>query len=87
MPGNLKTRMAGNLKTRMAGTYHSFKHAKYARRYLAEFCYRLNRRFNLPAMLSRLLRALVSTQPWPLKGLRAPEACSSSGQIRYNLHE
>ena len=30
--------LLGNLKTSMAGTYHSFDHAKYAQRYLAEFC-------------------------------------------------
>jgi hypothetical protein len=68
--------MLGNLKTSMAGTYHSFKHAKYATRYLAEFCYRFNRRFDLPAMLPRLLRALVSNRPLPLKHLRASEVCT-----------
>ena len=60
----------GNLKTGMAGTYHSFDHAKYAERYLAEFCHRFNGRFDLPAMLPGLLRAMVSTKPLPLKVLR-----------------
>lgn len=32
----------GNLKTAIAGTYHGFKFAKYASRYLAEFQYRFN---------------------------------------------
>ena len=36
-----------NLKTAMAGTYHAFKFAKYAHRYLAEVQYRFNRRFDL----------------------------------------
>ena len=58
------------------GTYHSFDHAKYGARYLAEFCYRFNRRFDLPAMLHRLLRALATTGPLPLKILRMSEASS-----------
>ena len=66
--------MLGNLKTSIAGTYHSFDHRKYAARYLAEFCYRFNRRFHLPSMLPRLLRALATTGPLPLKVLRVSEA-------------
>ena len=45
--------LLGNLKTSLAGTYHAFKHSKYASRYLAEFAYRFNRRFDMPAMLPR----------------------------------
>ena len=41
--------------------------------YLAEFCYRFKRRFDLAAMLPRLLRALVTTRPLPLKELRLSE--------------
>ena len=67
--------MLGNLKTTIAGTYHSFDHTKYAARYLAEFCYRFNRRFHLPSMLPRLLRALATTRPLPLKVLRVSETC------------
>ena len=62
--------LLGNLKTSMAGTYHSFDHAKYASRYWAEFCSRFNRRYDLPAMLPRLLQALATTRPLPLKELR-----------------
>ena len=68
--------MLGNLKTGMAGTYHSFDHARYAQRYLAEFCWRLNRRFDLPAMLPKLLKALVTTGPQPLTLLRVSEVSS-----------
>jgi transposase-like protein len=68
--------LLGNLKTSMAGTYHTFDHARYAARYLGEFAYRFNRRFDLPAMLPRLLRAVASTKPLPLKLLRLSEACS-----------
>jgi hypothetical protein len=67
--------MLGNLKRSMAGTYHAFDHAKYARRYLAEFAYRFNRRFDLAGMPDRLLRALVSTKPIPLRVLRGTEIC------------
>lgn len=68
--------MLSNLKTLLAGTYHSFDHAKYGARYLAEFAYRFNRRFDLPAMLPRLLRAAVTTHPLPLRVLSLSEAGS-----------
>lgn len=68
--------MLGNLKAALAGTYHSFDHAKYAERYLAEFAYRFNRRYDLAAMLPRLLRAAVTTKPQPLKLLQWSEACT-----------
>ena len=52
-----------NLKTAMAGTYHAVKFAKYAHRYLAEVQYRFNRRFDLRAILQRLVRVAVLTEP------------------------
>jgi hypothetical protein len=66
----------GNLKTALTGTYHSFDHAKYGARYLAEFAYRFNRRYDMAAMLPRLLRAAAVTKPLPLKHLRWSEACT-----------
>lgn len=68
--------MLSNLKTSLAGTYHSFDDAKYGACYLAEFAYRLNRRFDLAAMVPRLLRAAVQTKPLPLRILRLSEAGS-----------
>jgi transposase-like protein len=68
--------MLGNLKTALNGTYHSFDHFKYASRYLAEFSYRFNRRFNLAAMIPRLLRAAALTKPLPWKVLRWSEAAT-----------
>ncbi len=53
----------GNLKTALAGTYHAFRYRKYARRYLAEYQYRFNRRFDLKAIVPRLLRAAATTAP------------------------
>ena len=62
--------LLGNLKTAFAGTYHSFDFTKYAHRYLGEMQYRFNRRFDLKAMLPRLLRAAVTTKPHPSHVLR-----------------
>jgi ribosomal protein L37AE/L43A len=66
--------MLGNLKTAIAGTYHSFDFAKYAHRYLAEAQYRLNHRFNMRAILARLLDALLAAPPCPERRIRAAEA-------------
>jgi ribosomal protein L37AE/L43A len=58
----------GNLKTAITGTYHAFKFEKYIRRYLAEYQYRFNRRFDLASMLPRLLfvsaRTGKRTEAW-----------------------
>jgi ISXO2-like transposase domain/Transposase zinc-ribbon domain len=53
----------GNLKTAMTGTYHAIKFKKYAHRYLAEVQYRFNRRFDLAAILRRLVFAAAATKP------------------------
>jgi ribosomal protein L37AE/L43A len=65
----------GNLKTALTGTYHAFDFVKYAHRYLAEAQYRFNRRFNLAAILARLLRAASVTQPRPASVIRMAEEC------------
>lgn len=66
--------MLGNLKMSINGTYHSISHHKYAHRYLAEFAYRFNRRYDLTTILPRLLFALVNFKPTPLTKLRLSEA-------------
>lgn len=63
--------LLGNLKTALSGTYHAFDFSKYAHRYLAEFQYRFNRRFDLSAILARLLRASAVTSPHPERVIRA----------------
>lgn len=68
--------LLGNLKTGINGTYHAFKFAKYAPRYLADFQYRFNRRYNLRSILPRLLRAAATTQPWTERQLKAAELCT-----------
>lgn len=65
--------LLGNLKTALAGTCHAFKFAKYADRYLSEFQYRFNRRFNLSVIFRRLLRASAVTGPRPMPFLRKAE--------------
>lgn len=62
--------MLGNLKTSLSGCYHAFDFHKYAARYLAAFCYRFNRRFDLHSLHKRLLVAAVSTTPHPLRTIR-----------------
>jgi ribosomal protein L37AE/L43A len=56
----------GNVKNALHGTYHALR-AKYLQRYLSEFCYRFNRRFELAAMVPRLLYAAVRTPPLPYR--------------------
>lgn len=52
----------GNLKTAIAGTLKSIA-KRYAFRYLAEFQYRFNRRFDLAHMLDRLASVAIRSAP------------------------
>lgn len=79
--------LLGNLKTAMSGKYHAFDHAKYVHRYLAEFSYRFNRRFDLAGMMPRLLRAAVATHPITLDKLRLSEGSNLSGTIMIPAHK
>jgi hypothetical protein len=63
----------GNLKTAISGTYHAFDFNKYGFLYLAEAQYHFNRRFDLAAMLSRLLEAAVATESRTEASLRLAE--------------
>jgi ribosomal protein L37AE/L43A len=65
--------LLGNLKTAISGTYHAFDFAKYAHRYLAEFQFRFNRRFDMKTILPRLLHSLLLAPPSPERWLRAAE--------------
>jgi len=62
-----------NTKTSMRGAYHGFKVSKYAASYLAEFQYRFNRRFDLEALVPRLMYACVQNQPRTLAWIRTAE--------------
>jgi len=65
----------GNLKTAITGTYHAFNFAKYTERYLAEYQYRFNRRFDLSALMQSLIRAAAACKPAPIRTLRMAEDC------------
>jgi hypothetical protein len=58
--------------TTITGTYRSI-HQKHVPRYLAEFEYRFNRRYDLAAMLPRLGWAAVRTPPMPYRLLKLAE--------------
>ena len=60
----------GNLKTSLSGSYHAFDFRKYAARYLAAFCYRFNRRFDLRTLHQRLLIATAGCAPQPRRSIR-----------------
>jgi transposase-like protein len=62
-----------NLKTAITGTYHAVKFEKYAHRYLAEAQYRFNRRFDLRAILPRLVRAASVCEPCTRVAIRVAE--------------
>jgi len=63
----------GNLKTAISGTYHAFKFAKYADRYLAEYQFRFNRRFDMKSLMQRLIGAAACCKPIPIAPLRMAE--------------
>jgi len=65
--------MIGNVKNSLHGTYHAVSPAHFPR-YLAEFCYRFNRRFELDAMIERLAYIAVRTPPIPQRLLSMAEA-------------
>jgi ribosomal protein L37AE/L43A len=70
---NAVNTLLGNLKSAINGTYHAFDFAKYAHRYLAEFQYRFNRRFDLRSLFKRLLVALVKAPVCTERHLRLAE--------------
>ena len=65
--------MIGNVKNAIKGTYHAIN-PKHLPRYLAEFCYRHNRRFQLEDMIPRFAYVAVRTAPMPGRLLKLAEA-------------
>jgi hypothetical protein len=59
----------GNIKAAIVGTYRAIEE-KHVPRYLAEFEYRFNRRYDLAAMIPRLSWAAVRTTPMPYRLLK-----------------
>jgi hypothetical protein len=64
--------MIGNIKTSIHGAYHSID-PKHLPRYLAEFCYRFNRRFDLSELLPRFMYVALRTPPMPYRLLKMAE--------------
>ena len=62
----------GNVKNAIHGTYHSVRE-KHLPRYLAEFCYRFNRRFQLEELLPRFVSVAARTSPLPYQIARLAE--------------
>ncbi len=62
----------GNIKAAITGTYRAIS-SKHVPRYLAEFRYRLNRRYDVAAMISRLCWAGVRTTSMPYQLLKSAE--------------
>ena len=63
----------GNVKRSINGTYHAIN-PRHLPRYLAEFCYRFNRRFDLKSIMPRFLFAAAQTPPMPGRLLKLAEA-------------
>src|SRR5262249_183286 len=63
---SLVNTVLGNVKNSLHGTYHSLR-SKYLPRYLAEFCYRFNRRFHLKELIPRLLYGATQTPGLPYR--------------------
>lgn len=65
--------MIGNVKNAITGTYHAIGH-QHLPRYLAEFCYRFNRRFDLRNMFPRFVYIAIRTPPMPNRLLSLAES-------------
>ena len=65
--------MIGNIKNAISGTYHSMR-KKHVPRYLAEFCYRFYRCFQLDQMVAGLVYVAIRTAPLPQRLLKLADA-------------
>lgn len=65
--------MISNVKNSMHGTYHAINN-KHLPRYLAEFCFKFNRRFDLGKMIDNLIHSSIQTAPMPERLLKLAEA-------------
>lgn len=65
----------GNIKSSLTGTYRAIR-GKHAPRYLAEFEYRYNRRYDRGAMIERLAYVAVRTCPMPYDLLKLADPCA-----------
>lgn len=61
--------LLGNVKNALRGTFHAFE-LKYSARYLVEFKYSFNRRFDLGSMIERFSYAALRTPPMSYRLLK-----------------
>lgn len=64
--------MIGNVKRSIHGTYHSVS-SKHLPRYLAEFNFRFNNRFQMGSMINVFINKAVKTKPLPHHKLKLAE--------------
>ncbi len=64
--------MIGNVKRAINGTYHFVSH-KHLPRYLAEFNFRFNNRFDMGSMIDVFIKQAVKTNPLPHYNLKLAE--------------
>jgi transposase-like protein len=64
----------GNVKRSFHGTFHAIS-KKHFGRYLGEFCYRFNRRFDLRQLIPRFTYVALRTPPMPQKLIKVAELC------------
>ena len=62
----------GNVKNAITGSYHAIR-GQHVPRYLAEFEYRFNRRYELTTMIPRFLTVAARTPPMPYRLLKLAE--------------
>jgi hypothetical protein len=62
----------GNIKAAITGTYRAIR-GKHVPRYLAEYSYRFNRRYDLASMIERLAWVGLRTPPMPYRLLKLAE--------------
>jgi hypothetical protein len=62
----------GNIKAALVGTYRE----KHVPRYLAEFEYRFNRRYDLESMIPRLAFVALRTAPMPYRLLKLADVAA-----------
>src|SRR5271166_2663962 len=65
----------GNIKAALVGTYRAVR-SKHVPRYLAEFEYRFNRRYDLSAMIPRLAFVALRTAPMPHRLLKLADVAA-----------
>ncbi len=65
----------GNIKAALVGTYRAVR-SKHVPRYLAEFEYRFNRRYDLGAMIPRLAFVALRTSPMPYRLLKLADVAA-----------